>query len=85
METEFRLAPPPRFDLREARLNAGLSYTALAEASGVHRETLTQLEKPSLGIKHNPATVKKVADYFSRRLGRPVTVVDILGPDRPTT
>jgi transcriptional regulator with XRE-family HTH domain len=80
MGTEFRLAPPrPVFDLREARLNAGLSYTALSEATGVHRETLRLLEDPNSGVTHNPARVKKVADYFG------VTVVDILGYDRPTT
>lgn len=72
MGTETRQSPRLRFDLRRERLNAGLSYTALAEATGVHRETLMILEDPEDDTQHRAATLKKIADYFG------VTVIDVI-------
>lgn len=80
MKPDASPVPPTgsHFDLRRARFNAGLSLTALSEATGVHRETLRLIESgegaPVLG--HNPATLKRIADHFG------VTVLDILDEDR---
>lgn len=68
METE----PSPAFDLRAARLNAGLTMKKLSEITGLHRETIRHLEE-SGGSASNPASAKKVADYFG------VAVTDLPG------
>lgn len=49
-----------REDLRLARLDLGLSQTALAEAAGVSRETIRRLESGIGGV--HPGTAKKIGD-----------------------
>lgn len=48
-------------NLTAERLNRGLSVLAAAEEIGVHRATLTALER---GERVHPANAKKIADYF---------------------
>lgn len=50
------------FDLKTARLNAGLAQRELAETCGVSRETIRRLEAGEGGA--HPSNAKKVADYF---------------------
>lgn len=64
-----------RFDLRTARLNAGLSMRQLAENVGVGHATIRRLELHHADNPH-PEVVKRVADYFG------VSVVDLLEEDR---
>lgn len=61
------------FDLRAARLNAGLSQRALAETVGVKLPTIQRLED---GLGAYPANAKKVADYFD------VQVTDLMPIER---
>jgi transcriptional regulator with XRE-family HTH domain len=60
------------FNLREARVNRGLSRRELAQAAGVGRETIRRLE---LGHRVHPASAKKVADLFN------VQATDLLPTD----
>lgn len=60
-----------RFDLRRARLNAGLSIRGAARTIGVHEQVIRRLEAGE-GVR--PESVKPVADYFG------VKVLDI-APD----
>lgn len=66
-----------RFDLREARVNAGLSQRQLAEKLSVSREAIRRLED---GVgSARPATLLKLAEHFE------VQVTDLLdGDDEPT-
>lgn len=50
-----------RFDLRAARLNAGLTQRDLAERAGVNLATVQRLED---GLGARPKNAKKVADLF---------------------
>lgn len=50
-----------RFDLRLARVNAGLSQRALAEKVGVSLATVQRLED---GMGAHPANAKRIADEF---------------------
>lgn len=52
----------PRFDLRSARLNAGLSQRELAEEAGVPLVTIQNLEAARGGAR--PSNAKRLADYF---------------------
>ncbi len=58
----------PAFDLRRARLNAGLSIRGLAREAGVHEQIIRRLEA---GEGARPQSVKPVADFFG------VKVLDI--------
>lgn len=58
-----------RFDLRSARLNAGLSQRKLAAVVGVSRMTVQNLEA---GRGAHPVNAKKIADHFG------VEVTDLL-------
>jgi transcriptional regulator with XRE-family HTH domain len=62
-----------RFDLRTARLNAGLSQRALAEKVGVNLATIQGLED---GRAAHPQNAKKVADEFG------VKVTDLIPVER---
>jgi transcriptional regulator with XRE-family HTH domain len=65
-----------RFDLREARVNAGLSQRQLAEKLGVSREAIRRIEDG--GGSARPATLLKLAQHFD------VQVTDLLdGNDAP--
>jgi transcriptional regulator with XRE-family HTH domain len=57
------------FDVRAARVNAGLSQRALAEECGV---SLTVVQRLENGATATPRNAKKVADYFQ------VQVTDLL-------
>lgn len=52
------------FDLRTARLNAGLSQRALADLIGVPKNTLAAYENGDGTYRPHPANAKKIADYF---------------------
>jgi transcriptional regulator with XRE-family HTH domain len=66
-----------RFDLREARVNAGLSQRQLAAKLSVSREAIRRIEDG--GGSARPATLLKLAAYFE------VQVTDLLdGDDEPT-
>lgn len=56
--TEGVVAP---FDLRTARINAGLTQRELAETVGVQLPTIQRLEG---GLGAYPSNAKKVADFF---------------------
>lgn len=65
---------PATFDLREARINKGLSQRALAVECGV---SLTVIQRLEAGGFATPANAKAVADHFE------VQVTDIMAiPDR---
>jgi ribosome-binding protein aMBF1 (putative translation factor) len=49
------------FNLKAARLNAGLNRNQLAEKIGVHRIVIKRLED---GETTSPASAKQVADFF---------------------
>jgi transcriptional regulator with XRE-family HTH domain len=51
----------PPFNLARARVNAGLSRRALADASGVPAPTIERLEK---GAGARLPNAKKLADFF---------------------
>ncbi len=52
------------FNLRDARLNEGLSQRALAEEVGVSRETIRLLEQGIRPENPRPAVAKRIADRF---------------------
>lgn len=56
------------FDLRRARLNAGLSIRGLARETGVHEQIIRRLEA---GEPARPESIKPIADHFG------VKVLDI--------
>jgi transcriptional regulator with XRE-family HTH domain len=60
---------PARFDVKEARLNQGMTQRELAVKCGVSLTVIQRLEGD--GGAH-PRTAKKVADYFE------VQVTDLL-------
>jgi ribosome-binding protein aMBF1 (putative translation factor) len=62
----------PRFDLRTARLNQGLTIKGLAVELGLHHDTVRKIED---GESVHPASAKTVADHFG------VTVVELLGSE----
>jgi transcriptional regulator with XRE-family HTH domain len=68
-----------RFDLREARVNAGLSQRQLADELEVSREAIRRIEDGEGSAR--PATLLKIATRFG------VQVTDLLdgnGDDEPT-
>lgn len=62
-----------RFNLRAARLNAGLTQRALSDAVDVRIQTLQRLED---GAGCHPANAKKIADFFG------VQVTDLMPLER---
>ena len=52
--------------LKEARINEGLSIAEAARAMGVARHTLRKVEEE--GYMPEPATAKRIADFFERRV-----------------
>lgn len=66
-----------RFDLREARVNAGLSQRQLADELGISREAIRRIEDGE-GSAH-PSTLLKIA----RRFGVQVTDLMPNGDDEP--
>lgn len=52
------------FDLRAARLNAGLSQRALAQKVDVPKNTIAALENGEGTYRPHPANAKRIADYF---------------------
>lgn len=54
-----------RFNLREARINEGLSHEALATRLGVSHNTLRRIEDGGLP---QPRVAKLIADYYRRRV-----------------
>jgi transcriptional regulator with XRE-family HTH domain len=58
-----------RFDLKAARLNAGLSARALGRLVGVSHNTINKIEH---GVPVRPDLAKRVADHFD------IQVVDLL-------
>jgi transcriptional regulator with XRE-family HTH domain len=63
------------FNLREARINAGLTQRDLAEKAKVGLPTIQRLED---GLGARPGNAKRVADYFH------VQVTDLMPLDRQT-
>ena len=61
------LGQAPRFDLRTARLNEGLTTKGLAVLLGLHHDTVRKLED---GEPVHPSSAKTVADHYG------ITVVD---------
>ncbi len=59
------------FDLRMQRRLRGLSQHQLADELGLHRDTISRLERAE-GEPH-PANAKRVADYFE------ISVAQLLG------
>lgn len=62
------------FDLRRARLNAGLTQRELAKNCGVPLSTVQRLEDRQGAT---PRNAKRVADFFSTE-EHPVLVTDLL-------
>jgi transcriptional regulator with XRE-family HTH domain len=62
-----------RFDLREARVNSGLSQRQLAEKLGVSREAIRRIEGG--GGSARPSTLLKLARFFN------VQATDLLDSD----
>lgn len=61
------------FDLRTARINAGLSIKGLARETKVNEHSIRALESGERGVR--PENAKKVADYFD------VQVTDVMPVD----
>lgn len=55
----------PAFDLRAARVNAGLSIRGLAQVAQVHEHAVRRLER---GERVRPASAKPIADFFEIRV-----------------
>jgi transcriptional regulator with XRE-family HTH domain len=66
-------ATKQRFDLAQARVNAGYSIRGFAREVGVSEQTLRRLEQ-GLGVR--PEGAKLVADFFE------VKVTDLLPSDQ---
>lgn len=62
-----------RFDLEEARVNAGHSLRSLADALSIAPATIQRLEA---GETVHPANAKKIADFFG------VKVTDLMPLDK---
>lgn len=63
------------FDLRTARLNAGLSQRALAQLVDVSKNTIVAMEKDPAYRPH-PANAKRIADYFDIQVTDLIPVED---------